>query len=99
MSHVRGAHYHHQTQGKIERSRHTLKNSILLENHYPPSDLEQQIVAFVGHSNQGRYHENLDNLMPADVYFGRGDAILLEREKIKRQTKQNRRLQHRAQAA
>ena len=46
-----------------------------------------------------RYHESLGNLTPADVYFGRGEAILLERERIKRQTIANRRLQHHAQAA
>ena len=28
----------------------------------------------------------IDNLTPADVYFGRGQTILLERERIKRQT-------------
>ena len=61
MSHVRGAHYHPQTQGKIERWRHTLKNCILLENQYLPGDLEQQIAAFVGHYNHGRYHESLEN--------------------------------------
>jgi hypothetical protein len=31
-------------------------------------------------------------LTPADVYFGRGQTTLLEREKIKRQTIQDRRL-------
>ena len=31
---------------------------------------------------------------PADVYFGRGPAILAERERIKRQTIDNRRVQH-----
>jgi transposase len=36
---------------------------------------------------------------PADVYFGRGQTILLKREGIKRQTIANRRLQHHAQAA
>ena len=36
---------------------------------------------------------------PADVYFGRGPTILAERERIKRQTIANRRLQHRLQAA
>jgi hypothetical protein len=30
----------------------------------------------------------------ADVYFGRGQTILLERERIKRNTIQKRRLQH-----
>ena len=46
-----------------------------------------------------RYHESLGNLTPADVYFGRGQTILIERERIKRQTIANRRLLHRRQAA
>lgn len=29
------------------------------------------------------YHESLDNLTPADVYFGRGQSILDLRDKIK----------------
>ncbi len=33
MDHVRGAPYHPQTQGKIERWHQTTKNRILLENH------------------------------------------------------------------
>jgi hypothetical protein len=36
---------------------------------------------------------------PADVYFGRGPAILAEREKIKKLIIQNRRLIHQGQAA
>jgi transposase InsO family protein len=40
-----------------------------------------------------------DNLTPADVYFGRAETILTERQRIKRQTIANRRLQHRLQAA
>ena len=35
----------------------------------------------------------------ADVFFGRGQTILIERERIKRQTIANRRLLHRRQAA
>ena len=38
-------------------------------------------------------------LTPADVYFGRGQAILNHREHIKRQTIQNRRLAFRKIAA
>ena len=34
MSHVRGAPYHPQTQGKIERWHQTLKNRTLLENDF-----------------------------------------------------------------
>jgi putative transposase len=99
MGHVRGAPCHPQTQGKIERWHQTLKNRILLENYYLPGDLEVRIDTFVDHYNHRRYHESLDNLTPADVYFGRRQTILLERERIKRATIQNRRLQHQLNAA
>lgn len=99
IKHVRGAPCHPQTQGKIERWHQTLKNRILLENYYLPGDLEAQIENFIGHYNHRRYHESLKNLTPADVYFGRGQTILLEREKIKRKTIEQRRLQHIKSAA
>jgi putative transposase len=49
--------------------------------------------------NHRRYHESINNLAPADVYFGRGQTILLQRERIKRQTIAQRRLLHHKQAA
>jgi RNA-directed DNA polymerase len=64
-----------------------------------PGDLEAQIAAFVADYNNRRCHESIDNLTPADVYCGRSHAILAERERIKRQTIANRRLQHQLQAA
>jgi transposase-like protein len=99
MEHIRGAPFHPQTQGKIERWHQTMKNRILLENYYLPGNLEQQIGVFVDHYNNHRYHESLNNVTPADVYFGRDKDILREREKIKKQTIQYRRLQHQRQAA
>lgn len=99
IKHLRGAPYHPMTQGKIERWHQTLKNRILLENYFLPGDLEAQIAAFVDNYNYHRYHESIDNLTPADVYFGRGPTILAQRERIKRQTIAHRRLQHRLQAA
>ena len=99
MAHVRGAPNHPQTQGKIERWHQTLKNRILLENYYLPGDLEACIGRFVDYYNHQRYHESLKNLAPADVYFGRGQTILMKRERIKRDTIQNRRLQHQRKAA
>ena len=99
IEHIRGAPYHPQTQGKIERWHQTLKNRILLENYYLPGDLKAEIGAFVADYNHRRYHESLANLTPADVYFGRGETILLKRQRIKRQTIANRRLLHRRQAA
>ena len=94
MSHVRGAPFHPQTQGKIERWHQTLKNRVLLENYFLPGDLQQQIEAFVEHYNHCRYHESLDNVTPADTYFGRAPAIIKRRERIKRKTLEHRRLQH-----
>jgi putative transposase len=99
IEHVRGAPYHPQTQGKIERWHQTLKYRILLEHYYLPGDLERQVAAFVAHYNDARHHESLNNLTPADVYLGRAEAVRLERKRIKRQTIANRRLQHQLQAA
>jgi putative transposase len=99
MKHVRGAPYHPQTQGKIERWHQTLKNRILLENYYLPGDLEGQIGAFVDHYNNHRYHESLGNVTPADTYFRRDTAIIERRKRIKKLTIQNRRLNHQRQAA
>ena len=47
-----------------------MKNRILLENYYLPGDLEAQINAFVADYNHRRYHESINKLTPADVYFG-----------------------------
>jgi putative transposase len=99
MKHSRGAPYHPQTQGKIERWHQTLKNRILLENYFLPGDLEAYIEAFVDHYNHRRYHESLNNVTSADVYFGRDKAILRHREEIKRKTFKARRLQHLKHAA
>ncbi|NQY62084.1 IS3 family transposase [Cognatishimia sp.] len=99
MKHSRGAPYHPQTQGKIERWHQTLKNRILLENYFLPGDLEAQIEAFVDYYNHQRFHESINNVTPADVYFGRDKAILKQRERIKQNTLEARRLHHRKQAA
>jgi putative transposase len=99
MRHTRGAPFHPMTQGKIERWHQTLKNRILLEHYYLPGDLEAEIATFVDHYNTRRYHESLDNLTPTDVYTGQGEAILSERQRIKRQTLTHRRLQHIQHAA
>jgi len=99
MSHTRGKPYHPMTQGKIERWHLSLKSRILLENYYLPGDLERAVTDFVEHYNHRRYHEGLDNLTPADVYFGRGQRILDVRRQIKQKTITQRRKLHFAQAA
>ncbi len=54
MKHVRGAPYHPQTQGKIERWHQTLMNRILLEHYYLPGDLEAQIGALCADPQLGQ---------------------------------------------
>ena len=92
MEHVRSAPNHPQTQRKIERWHQTLKNRILLENHYLPGALEAAVGDFVDHYNHRRVHESLGNVTPADAYLGRAPAILEERRRIKEATIRQRRL-------
>ena len=94
MDHIRGAPYHPMTQGKIERFHRSMKNVVKLQNYYYPSELEQAIKQFVEFYNHERYHESLDNLTPADVYFGRREEILTKRQKIKERTLRLRRKQN-----
>lgn len=80
-------------QGKIERCRLTTKNLFVA------GDLEREIEAFIEHHNRHRYHESLDNPTPADLDFGRGQAILTQRERTKHKAIKRRRLLHRRAAA
>ena len=99
MTHTRGKPYHPMTQGKIERYHRSMKNQILLENYYLPGQLEQRLAEFVDYYNLRRYHESLNNLTPADVYFGRGQTSLTRRENTKLKTIALRRRLHHAPAA
>lgn len=75
-----------QTQSKMERWHQTLKNHILLGNYSLHGDREAQTEAFVDHCKHQRYHEDLNNITPADVYFGHDNGILKQRETIKQVT-------------
>lgn len=86
MTHTRGRPYHPQTQGKIERWHRSMKNQILLDNYYLPGELKEQLHRFVDYYNHERYHESLNNLTPADVFYGRGEEILDQRKLIKQNT-------------
>jgi transposase InsO family protein len=88
---IHGAPMHPQTQGKIERYHRTMKNVVKLDNYYSPEELQRAMAEFVHRYNYERYHESLKNVFPADVFYGRDARILKERQKIKRQTIQNRR--------
>ena len=113
MDHVRGAPNHPLTQGKIERRHQTLKNVrrgndppdrflillTLLEKHYLQGALEAAIGDFIDHYNNHRCHESIGNVTPADAYFGRAEAIISERGRIKEEIMKRRRLINQRHAA
>lgn len=94
MDHTRGAPYHPMTQGKIERYHLSMKNVVNLQHYYLPGELEQEIDRFIRYYNNERYHESLNNVTPADVYFGRNRQIEDRRERLKEQTLYLRRAQN-----
>ena len=51
----------------------------------------QTLSQFVHHYNHERYHESLDNVTPADMYYGRYHQIMDQRAMTKQQTLQQRR--------
>ena len=90
MTHTRGAPYHPMTQGKIERYHRSMKNQVKLNNYYFPEELTAELERFVGYYNNHRYHESLNNVTPADVYFGRARKIEDKRKEIKWRTLRQR---------
>ena len=52
------------------------------------------ISEWVEYYNDQRYHESLDNVTPADVYFERDKEVLEKRNRLKEQTLALRRQQH-----
>ena len=94
ITHTRGKSYHPMTQGKIGCYHRSMKNILLFENYYSPSELEDQIGLFVDYYNNYRYHEALRNVTRADVYFGRDREILTKRKQIKQMTMRLRRKQN-----
>jgi hypothetical protein len=61
-----------------------------LHHYYSPDQLTEAIREYVDYYNKERYHESLNNLTPQDVYLGRGELILKERQRIKEQSLKNR---------
>ena len=94
MEHTRSAPYHPMTQGKIERYHRSVKNIVNLQNYFLPEELEREVASFVEYYNHQRYHESLENLTPADMFYGRAKEVLTRRQEIKLRTLQERRLQN-----
>jgi hypothetical protein len=71
-----------------------MKNVVKLQHYYFPWELEATLRDFVGYYNNERYHEALDNVTPADVYYGRQYTVISERREIKRRTMQRRKMEY-----
>jgi len=86
ISHIRTKPFHPMTQGKIERYHRSMKNIILLDHYYSPSELESRVGEWVEYYNNQRYHESTGNVTPADKYYGRDKDILKKRKRMKEKT-------------
>ncbi|OPZ75530.1 MAG: Integrase core domain protein [Actinobacteria bacterium ADurb.Bin444] len=96
--HIFSARRHPQTVGKFERVNRTAKQKLNLVVYRSPEELERAVGEFQHWYNYERYHEALGNVRPADVYFGRREAILGRRREVKRRTLEARRTYNRALA-
>ncbi len=63
---------------------------VKLDHYESPWALERAVAHFVEDYNHRRYHEALQNVTPADVYYGPRLVILSRREQIKRRTLKQR---------
>ena len=94
IKHIQGSPYHPMTQGKIERWHRSMKNVVKLQHYYSPPELENADSAWIEYYNNQRFHELLDNVTPADVYFGRAKEVIQNRNRLKEKTLALRRLQY-----
>jgi len=53
------------------------------------TDQKAEIGACVRYYNHRRYHESLNNVTPADVYFSRAEKIIRKQERMMELRKQN----------
>lgn len=68
-----------------------MKNVIKLDVYHSPQELENALKHFVHYYNYQRYHEAIDNVTPAQKYYGKAQQVIERRKKIKTETVKNRR--------
>jgi putative transposase len=90
IKHIFSMRNHPQTNGKIERLNRTVKDQLTLIVHASPEAFDRALEAFLQWYRYEHYHEGIGNLHPADVYYGRADAILMQRKALQKATKKAR---------
>jgi putative transposase len=90
IKHIFSMRNHPQTNGKAERFNRTIKDHLTLTVHASPEAFDRALEEYRHWYNYEHYHEGIGNLHPADVYYGRADAILEQRKQLKEQTKKAR---------
>lgn len=90
IRHVYCSPYHPQTNGKLERFHETLKARLNLVVVTSPEALRAALAEFIEFYKYRRYHEGIDHVTPADVYFGRREEILKRRKEQKEATLERR---------
>jgi putative transposase len=88
---------HPQTNGKIERMNGTVKTEAIRKNT-PVTHKEacELLNEYQYEYNYQRLHAGINYLRPADMFFGRGKEVMLERKMKISVARQNRAIQNRA---
>lgn len=60
-----------------------MKNVIKLQNLCIPDELERAIAGWVRYDKHDRYHESLENVSRANVFYGREKEVLKKRNLLK----------------
>jgi len=63
-----------------------LKSVVKLNVYSCPTELKVEVDKFINFYNKDRYHESLGNVTPDDVFYGRREKIIKEREEKRRRT-------------
>ncbi len=91
VNHIFISPHHPQSNGKMERLNETARGFLMQTVYCTPEELKFMLEDFRYWYNYVHCHESLGNLRPADIYNGRGDAILKARSHLKAETVNRRR--------
>ena len=89
IKHIFARPYHPQGRGKIERFNRRIKEKVCLMVYCSPGEVRKALDEAIAIYNRTP-HEALDNVSPNDVYAGRKEVVLQQRQEKKRLTLERR---------